>query len=65
MDAIDECKSNVRKAAETFGLPALSRESGVPYTTVKSYADRDWSHKGLDVFSALARASGRMLGVDQ
>lgn len=61
MDAIELAIEDVRKAAEANGLAALARESGVPYTTVKSFADRDWGHKNLDVVRQLAAASRRLL----
>lgn len=42
------------------GLAELSREAGVPYTTVKSFRDRGWSNKSLDVLSKLLPAALRL-----
>lgn len=50
----------VRQAAERDGLPRLALEAGVPYTTVKSFADRGWQNKSLAVFEKLADAAGRL-----
>ncbi len=60
MDPISETISTIRTAAETYGLAALARDADVPYTTVKSFADRDWSHKNLDVVRALGRSALRL-----
>lgn len=62
MTQVNDIINNVRKAAETHGLAALAREADVPYTTVKSFADRGWSNKNLQVIDALARASDRLAG---
>lgn len=60
MTQVNDIIDNVRRAAETHGLAALAREADVPYTTVKSFADRGWSNKNLQVIDALARASNRL-----
>lgn len=60
MTQVNDIINNVRRAAETHGLAALAREADVPYTTVKSFADRGWSNKNLQVIDALARASNRL-----
>jgi lambda repressor-like predicted transcriptional regulator len=62
MTQVNDIIDNVRKAAETHGLAALAREADVPYTTVKSFSDRGWSNKNLQVIDALARASDRLAG---
>ena len=60
MTQVNDIINNVRRAAETHGLAALAREADVPYTTVKSFSDRGWSNKNLQVIDALARASNRL-----
>lgn len=60
MTQVNDIINNVRRAAEAHGLAALAREADVPYTTVKSFADRGWSNKNLQVIDALARASDRL-----
>ena len=60
MTQVNDIINNVRRAAETHGLAALAREADVPYTTVKSFSDRGWSNKNLQVIDALARASDRL-----
>jgi precorrin-6B methylase 1 len=42
------------------GLALLAQESGVPYTTVHSFAQRDWSHKNLEVIEKLVAAAERI-----
>jgi nucleoside phosphorylase len=51
---------NIEKAADAHGIGALAREAGVPYTTVKSFSDRNWSHKNLDMLDKLANAAVRL-----
>ncbi len=60
MSEIAQTISTIRETAERVGLPAFAREAGVPYTTVKSFADRDWSNKNLDVIEKLAAAAERL-----
>lgn len=60
MDQIGSAIQNVKAAAQTYGLSALAREADLPYTTVKSFADRDWSHKNLDTVRALIGAADRL-----
>ena len=60
MDLIDTAISNVRAAAQAHGLAELARAAGLPYTTVKSFADRDWSHKNLETIRALNAAADRL-----
>jgi len=45
---------------EKGSLAELARESGVPYSTVHSFADRDWTHKNLEVIEKLAAAAQRI-----
>lgn len=60
MTCIDSTISAVAATAKRVGLGVLAAEAGVPYTTVKSFADRKWSHKSLSVIKALAEASERL-----
>jgi hypothetical protein len=50
----------IKQAADVHGVSALAREAGVPYTTVKSFSDRNWSHKNLDLLDKLAEAATRL-----
>lgn len=66
-DAMTELQSAVRRikiAAKTTGLVGLSKEAGVPYTTVHAYAKRNWSNKNLDVIEALVAAADRIAARD-
>lgn len=60
MTGIAHAIETIRTAAERVGLADLAREAGVPYTTVKSFADRGWSHKNLEVIEKLAGAADRL-----
>lgn len=60
MTCIDSTIAAVAETAKRVGLGVLAAEAGVPYTTVKSFSDRDWSHKSLSVIKALAAASDRL-----
>lgn len=60
MDPIQTAINDVKRAADARGLRALSDESGVPYTTVKSFSDRQWAHKNLEVLRKLAAAAARL-----
>jgi hypothetical protein len=50
----------IRRAADAHGLAELAREADVPYTTVHSFAERQWSHKNLEVLEKLSAAAGRL-----
>jgi hypothetical protein len=60
MSEIAAAIESIKTAAERVGLANLAREAGVPYTTVKSFADRGWSHKNLDAIEKLATAADRL-----
>ncbi len=60
MDTIDNAILNVRKAAEAQGLAALAREADVPYTSLKSFADRGWTNKHLALLQRLDAAAHRL-----
>jgi hypothetical protein len=59
MTEIADTIDNIRAVADDIGLAELAREAGVPYTTVKSFADRGWTHKNLDVIEKLGAAAHR------
>lgn len=42
------------------GLADLAREADVPYTTVRSFSGRGWTHKNLAVIEKLAAAAERL-----
>jgi hypothetical protein len=60
MTQIYQTIETIRQAADLHGVGALAREAGVPYTTVKSFSDRNWSHKNLDLIDKLVNAAGRL-----
>lgn len=49
--------SQVRWAVETVGYVRLAALAGVPCTTLRSFAERDWQNKSLEVFGALLAAA--------
>jgi hypothetical protein len=60
MTKINQTIETIRQAANLHGVGVLAREAGVPYTTVKSFSDRNWSHKNLDLIDKLVGAAGRL-----
>lgn len=60
MTQITETINAVREAAERVGLAEFARVADVPYTTVKSFADRGWSHKNFEVLQKLAEAARKL-----
>lgn len=51
----------IRKIAATEkGVAALARESGIPYTTLRSMAERDWTHKSVVSLVRLSEAAHRI-----
>jgi hypothetical protein len=52
----------VRQSADRVGLGELARVAGVPYTTVKSFADRGWENKNLEVLERLYAAAKALEG---
>jgi lambda repressor-like predicted transcriptional regulator len=51
---------SIRQAVKAASLADLAREAGVPYTTVHSFAEREWTHKNLETFEKLASAARRI-----
>lgn len=49
-----------RIAASEKGVVALARESGLPYTTLRSMAERDWTHKSVERLAKLSEAAQRL-----
>lgn len=64
MDPIERLILNVRKAAETHGLAAFARAADVPYTSLKSFADRGWTNKHLLMLQRLDAAAHRLTSGD-
>lgn len=61
MTEIEQAVARIRAvASRKGGLMDLSREAGVPYTTVHSFHQRDWSHKNLEVIEKLTAAADRI-----
>lgn len=60
MSEIENVLSEIRLAAEAVGIPVLAAEAGVPLTTVRSYAERGWTHKNLAVIQSLSAAAKRL-----
>lgn len=60
MTQITETISTIQEAAERVGLAEFARVADVPYTTVKSFADRGWSHKNFEVLQKLAAAAQKL-----
>jgi precorrin-6B methylase 1 len=60
MSPISSTIQTVRQSAQKVGLGELAREAGVPYTTVKSFADRGWEHKNFEVLERLWCAAERL-----
>lgn len=63
MTQIAETIEAVRKTAERVGLAELARVADVPYTTVKSFSDRGWSHKNFEVLQKLSLAVAKLTDV--
>lgn len=61
MSDVSSAIEDIRQAAARCkNLADFAREAGVPYTTVRSFADRHWSHKNLEAFQKLADAAKRI-----
>jgi hypothetical protein len=60
MDPIQTAIDDVKRAVDARGITALVDESGVSYTTIRSFRDRGWSHKNLEVLRKLAAAAQRL-----
>jgi hypothetical protein len=50
----------VRSTANREGVAKLAAEAGVPYTTVRSLAERGWSNKHLSTLEKLVAAAARL-----
>lgn len=59
--AIDRIR---RVAGARGGMARLAQEAEVPYTTVHSFSQRNWSHKNLEVIEKLAAAAERIEAQD-
>lgn len=61
MTEIEAALQRIRTVADRKGgLAELAREADVPYTTVHSFSERDWSHKNLEVVEKLVAAADRI-----
>lgn len=60
MSQVAETIIRVRSTAQRVGLAEFARAAGVPYTTVKSFADRGWTNKNLEVLTLLDEAAQRL-----
>jgi len=60
MTDIEDAVREVRENADRFGLVALAREAGVPYTTLHTFARRGWRLKSLDMMESLIAAGARL-----
>ena len=50
----------IRRVAAEKGVAALSKEGGVPYTTLRSMEERDWSHRSIDNLVKLTDAARKL-----
>jgi precorrin-6B methylase 1 len=65
MTEIEAALQRIRTVADRKGgLAILAREADVPYTTVHSFSERDWSHKNLEVIEKLVAAADRIAARD-
>lgn len=61
MTEIAAAIERIRRVAEAKGgLARIAAEADVPYTTVHSFQQRDWSHKNIEVIEKLAAAAERI-----
>lgn len=60
MQTVVERMARVGQMAERVGIRALALAAGLPYSTVRSYADRGWGQKYLPVCDALIAAAERL-----
>ena len=56
MHDLDRLIDTINVAAETEGLPALARRSGVPYTTLIDWQRAGWKPKAVRTLERLAVA---------
>jgi precorrin-6B methylase 1 len=65
MTEIEQAVQRIRDVADRKGgLVKLAAEADVPYTTVHSFSQRNWSHKNLEVIEKLAAAAERIAAQD-
>ena len=65
MTEIATAVERIRRIAERRGgMTLLAREAGVPYTTVHSFSQRDFTNKNLEVVEKLAAAAERIEAAD-
>jgi hypothetical protein len=50
----------IKEAADRVGLAAFAREAGVPYTTARDWALRDWEPKGIKHLDRFLEAADRL-----
>lgn len=61
MTGLTECIALIQRVGESpNGLAELAREAGVPYTTIKSFKDRGWANRSLDLVDRLSQAAQRI-----
>lgn len=60
MSQIADTIETVRLAAKRVGFATLALEAGVPLTTVRSFAGRNWRHKNLETLEKLVEAAKRL-----
>lgn len=60
MSDLSEVLQSVRSTASRVGVAKLAAAAGVPYTTVRSLAERGWSNKNLATVEKLAAAAARL-----
>lgn len=56
---ISEVRDAIRAAVDEMGLPAFSRSSGVPYTTIIHWKKSDYRPESVTIFEKLADAAQR------
>lgn len=57
MTHVDAAIRDIQAAAEKDGLPALSKRSGVPYTTLVDWQRAGWRPKAVATLEKLALAA--------
>ncbi len=58
MSQIADCLKRISDACDSMGVAELSKRSGVPYTTIKSLAERGFRPKTVEVIESLLNAVG-------
>lgn len=57
MNSVTNALADIQRAAETEGLPALARRSGVPYTTLIDWQKAGWRPRAVATLERLAAAA--------